>query len=59
VLSPFGLAAVIVMLVAYTLEAHSPWFVLMFAVACAAGSAYGFLQGGLAIRNCRSCVDDR
>jgi hypothetical protein len=45
VLSLFGLAAVTVMLVAYALEARSPWFVLMFAVGCAAGSAYGFLQG--------------
>jgi hypothetical protein len=44
-LSLFGLAAVTVMLVAYALEQRSPWFVLMFAVGCAAGSAYGFLQG--------------
>ena len=33
------------MLLCYTLEARSPWYVLGFAVACALGSAYGFLQG--------------
>jgi hypothetical protein len=33
------------MLVCYALEHRSPWFVLAFAVACALGSAYGFLQG--------------
>jgi hypothetical protein len=44
-LTLFGLAAVTLMLVCYALEARSPWFVLGFAGACAAGSAYGFLQG--------------
>jgi len=33
------------MLVTYALENRSNWFVLAFAVACALGSAYGFLQG--------------
>ena len=44
-LSLFGLCAVTLMLVAYALEHRSPWFVLLFAAACALGSAYGFLQG--------------
>jgi hypothetical protein len=44
-LTLFGLFAVIAMLVCYALENHSPWFILAFAVACALGSAYGFLQG--------------
>jgi len=44
-LTPFGLFAVTAMLVCYALEAHSRWFTLGFAVACALGSIYGFLQG--------------
>jgi hypothetical protein len=44
-LTLFGLFAVTAMLVCYALEARSPWFVLLFAVSCALGSAYGFLQG--------------
>lgn len=44
-LSLFGLFAVSLMLVTYTLEARSPWMVFLFAIACALGSAYGFLQG--------------
>ena len=44
-LSLFGLAAVTAMLVFYSLEDRSPWFVLAFAAACALGSIYGFLQG--------------
>jgi hypothetical protein len=44
-LSLFGLFAVTAMLVFYALDHRSPWFVLAFAGACAAGSAYGFLQG--------------
>ena len=44
-LTLFGLFAVSAMLVCYALEAHSHWFVLLFAVSCALGSAYGFLQG--------------
>jgi hypothetical protein len=45
VLTTFGAAAVTAMLVCYTLEARSHWFVLAFAMACLASSAYGFLQG--------------
>ena len=44
-LSAFGLFAVTAMLVCYALEARSHWFVLAFAVSCALGSIYGFLQG--------------
>jgi hypothetical protein len=44
-LSLFGLLAVTAMLVCYAFEHRSPWFILAFAVACALGSAYGFLQG--------------
>ena len=41
----FGLFAVVAMLVCYALEERSPYFILGFAVACALGSVYGFLQG--------------
>ena len=41
----FGLFAVTAMLVTYALEARSTWFILAFAISCALGSAYGFLQG--------------
>jgi len=44
-LTLFGLLAVTAMLVTYALEDRSHWFVLLFAVACALGSTYGFLQG--------------
>jgi hypothetical protein len=44
-LSLFGLFAVSAMLVCYTLEDRSHWFILAFAVACVLGSVYGFLQG--------------
>jgi hypothetical protein len=44
-LTMFGLFAVTMMMVCYTLEPRSRWFVLGFAVACLLGSAYGFLQG--------------
>ena len=44
-LSLFGLFAVTAMLVAYALEDRSHWYILIFACACALGSAYGFLQG--------------
>jgi hypothetical protein len=44
-LSFFGLIAVSLMLITYTLEKRSHWYVLAFAFACALGSAYGFLQG--------------
>ena len=44
-LTLFGLFAVTAMVVCYTLEARSRWFVLAFAVSCVLGSIYGFLQG--------------
>ena len=44
-LTIFGLFAVTAMLIAHALEDRSAWFVLGFAVACALGSIYGFLQG--------------
>jgi hypothetical protein len=44
-LTAFGALAVAAMLVFYALEARSPAFVLAFAGACLASSAYGFLQG--------------
>jgi hypothetical protein len=44
-LTLFGLFAVSSMLVTYALEDRSRWFVLAFALACALGSVYGFLQG--------------
>jgi len=44
-LTAFGLFAVTAMVVTYVLEARSRWFILAFAVSCALGSVYGFLQG--------------
>jgi hypothetical protein len=44
-LSAFGLFAVTAMLVTYSLEDRSHWYTLGFAIACALGSTYGFLQG--------------
>jgi hypothetical protein len=44
-LTLFGLFAVTLMLVTYTLEDRSPWYILAFAGACALASVYGFLQG--------------
>jgi hypothetical protein len=44
-LTVFGLFAVTAMLVTYSLEKRSPWFILAFAGSCLLGSAYGFLQG--------------
>ena len=44
-LTLFGLFAVTMMLVCYALESRSPSYILAFAVSCALGSAYGFLQG--------------
>jgi len=44
-LSIFGLFAVSAMLLFYALEDRSPWFIFAFAIACALGSIYGFLQG--------------
>lgn len=44
-LTAFGLLAVTLMLMFYTLESRSRWYTLGFAGACVLGSAYGFLQG--------------
>ena len=44
-LTIFGLFAVTAMLVCYALEERSHLYILGFALACALGSAYGFLQG--------------
>jgi hypothetical protein len=44
-LTAFGALAVASMLLFYALEDRSAWFVLAFAGACLASSAYGFLQG--------------
>jgi hypothetical protein len=44
-LTAFGLFAVTLMLVTYALEERARWATLAFALACALGSAYGFLQG--------------
>ena len=41
----FGLASVAAMLVCYTLEERSPYFVLAFALACWAAAAYAWLAG--------------
>lgn len=45
ILTTFGAISVAAMLLCYALEARSPMFVLAFAGACLASSAYGFLQG--------------
>lgn len=44
-LTLFGLFAGTAMLVCYAFEDRSPWWIVGFAVACAMGSIYGFLQG--------------
>jgi hypothetical protein len=44
-LTLFGLFSVSAMLICYALENRSRWFIFAFAIACALGSIYGFLQG--------------
>jgi hypothetical protein len=44
-LTAFGACSVTVMMVAYALEQRSAWWVLVFAIACAASSLYGWLAG--------------
>ncbi len=44
-LTLFGAGAVALMLLSYALEHRSPWWVLVFALACAASSLYGWLAG--------------
>jgi hypothetical protein len=44
-LTLYGLFAVTAMLVCYALEERGPVWIFGFAIACALGSIYGFLQG--------------
>jgi hypothetical protein len=44
-ITAFGLFAVTAMLLCYSFESRSHWFILGFAAACGLGSVYGFLQG--------------
>lgn len=44
-LTVFGLLAVSTMLISYSLEKYSTWWILVFAFSCVMGSTYGFLQG--------------
>lgn len=44
-LTLFGLFAMTGMLITYALEQRGPWYIFLFAIFCALGSAYGFLQG--------------
>ena len=44
-LTLFGAATVTIMLIAYALESRAATWVLVFALACAASSAYGWLAG--------------
>ena len=44
-LTLFGACAVAIMLLSYALEQRSPWLVLIFALAYAASSLYGWLAG--------------
>ncbi len=44
-LTVFGACAVAIMLLSYALELRSPWWVLVFALACAVSSLYGWLAG--------------
>jgi hypothetical protein len=44
-LTVYGAVAVTAMMLAYALESRASVFILAFAVACLASSAYGFLQG--------------
>lgn len=45
ILTVYGLVSVLLMLLFYSLEGRSAWFVLAFSVSCVMASAYGFLQG--------------
>jgi len=45
VLTAFGAVSVTAMMVCYALETRHPAFILAFAAACVASSAYGFLAG--------------
>jgi hypothetical protein len=45
VLTAFGVASLVFMMIMYALERRGPGFVLAFAVGCGLSSAYGFLSG--------------
>lgn len=44
-LTLFGLLAVALMLVFYSLDKRSHWFILAFSGSCVLASVYGFIQG--------------
>lgn len=44
-LTAFGVAALVFMMIMYGLEHRGPHFVAAFALGCALASAYGFLSG--------------
>lgn len=44
-LTIYGALAVTAMMLSYALESRATAFILIFALACLASSAYGFLQG--------------
>ena len=44
-LALFGLVTVTLMLVFYSLEKRSHWFLLAFSGSCVLASLYGFMQG--------------
>ena len=44
-LTLFGACAVTVMLLSYAFEHRSSWWILIFTLACAASSLYGWLAG--------------
>lgn len=44
-LTAFGVASLVFMMVMYSLERRGRWFVLAFAAGCALASSYGFLSG--------------
>jgi hypothetical protein len=45
ILTAYGAISVTLMLIAYAFERRSPWWICVFACACAASSVYGFLAG--------------
>jgi hypothetical protein len=45
VLTIFGACAVSIMLLSYALERRFPWWILVFGLACAASSVYGWMPG--------------
>ena len=49
-LTIFGAAAVSTMALAYALETRHRAFIMLFAIACACSSVYGFLIGSVSLR---------